>query len=92
MSSRIVCAVQVIDAKSFIDIVDRWDGRGEAPIDIELNDFLHELGLDVVVAANKMDKIPYSEEAPSWTASACGCTCCRPGGTGSAILRRSRQK
>jgi GTP-binding protein EngB required for normal cell division len=60
-ASRIVCAVQVIDAKSFIDIVDRWDGRGEIPIDIELNDFLHELGLDVVVAANKMDKIPYSE-------------------------------
>ncbi len=60
-ASRIVCAVQVIDAKSFIDIVDRWDGRGEIPIDIELNDFLHELGIDVVVAANKMDKIPYSE-------------------------------
>jgi len=58
---RIVCAVQVIDAKSFIDIVDRWDGRGEIPIDIELNGFLRELGIDVIVAANKMDKIPYSE-------------------------------
>ncbi|MCD1294932.1 GTP-binding protein [Methanocella sp. CWC-04] len=56
-ASRIVCAVQVIDAKSFADIVDRWDGRGEIPIDIELNEFLHDLNIDVIIAANKIDKI-----------------------------------
>ena len=59
-AGRILCAVQVVDAKSFVEIVDRWDGRGEIPIDVELNDFLHELKIDVVVAANKMDKIPYA--------------------------------
>ena len=56
-ASRIICAVQVVDAKAFADIVDRWDGRGEIPIDIELNDFLYDLDLDVIVAVNKMDKI-----------------------------------
>ncbi|CAJ36688.1 GTP-binding protein EngB [Methanocella arvoryzae] len=56
-ASRIICAVQVVDAKAFAEIVDRWDGRGEIPIDIELNDFLYDLDLDVIVAVNKMDKI-----------------------------------
>ncbi len=60
-AGRIVYAVQVIDAKSFADIVDRWDGRGEIPIDVELNGFLHDLKIDVVIAANKMDKVPYAE-------------------------------
>jgi len=54
---RIVCAVQVIDAKAFSDIVDRWDGRGEVPIDIELYDFLKDLKIPVIVAVNKMDNI-----------------------------------
>lgn len=60
-ASRILCAVQVIDAKTFTEIVDRWDGRGEIPIDIELNDFLHDLKIDVVIAANKIDKVPYAK-------------------------------
>ena len=54
---RIVCAVQVIDAKAFTDIVDRWGGRGEVPIDIELYDFLKDLNIPVIVAVNKMDNI-----------------------------------
>lgn len=60
-AGRIVCAVQVIDAKSFSDIVDRWDQRGEIPIDVELNEFLHDLNIDVIVAVNKMDKIDPDE-------------------------------
>lgn len=54
---RIVCAVQVIDAKSFTDIVDRWGGRGEVPIDIELYQFLKDLNIPVLIAVNKMDNI-----------------------------------
>jgi GTP-binding protein EngB required for normal cell division len=54
---RIVCAVQVLDAKSFTDIVDRWGGRGEVPIDIELYQFLKELNIPVMIAVNKMDNI-----------------------------------
>jgi GTP-binding protein EngB required for normal cell division len=53
----ILLAVQVIDAASFLDIADRWEGRGEVPFEIELWGFLNDLGLDVVLAANKMDRI-----------------------------------
>jgi small GTP-binding protein len=54
---RVICAVQVVDAKSFTDVVDRWDGRGEVPIDIELFQFLKDLNIPVVLAVNKMDNI-----------------------------------
>jgi small GTP-binding protein len=53
----ILLAVQVIDAASFLDIADRWEGRGEVPFEIELWEFLTDMGLDVVLAANKMDRI-----------------------------------
>lgn len=54
---EILLAVQVIDAASFLDIADRWEGRGEVPFEIELWQFLEDMGLDVVLAANKMDRI-----------------------------------
>ena len=54
---RIVCAVQVVDAKSFSEVVDRWDGRGKVPIDLELFNFLKDLKIPTVVAVNKMDNI-----------------------------------
>ncbi|MDD4652618.1 MAG: GTP-binding protein EngB [Methanothrix sp.] len=53
----VLLAIQVIDAASFLDIVDRWEGRGEVPFEIELWQFLQDMGLDVVLAANKMDRI-----------------------------------
>lgn len=56
-SQEILLAVQVIDAASFLDIADRWEGRGEVPFEIELWEFLADMGLDVVLAANKMDRI-----------------------------------
>lgn len=56
-SARTVLAVLVLDAGSFVEVVDRWLARGEIPVETEMFDFLLELGLDVVVAANKMDKI-----------------------------------
>lgn len=58
----IILAVQVIDAASFLEIVDRWETRGEVPFEIELYEFLSDLGLNVVVAANKMDRIANPEE------------------------------
>ncbi len=60
---NILLAIQVIDAASFLDIADRWEQRGEVPLEIELHDFLKDLGLDVVVAANKMDRILNRDEA-----------------------------
>jgi GTP-binding protein EngB required for normal cell division len=56
-AEEIIMAVQVIDAASFLDIADRWEGRGEVPFEIELWEFLVDMGLDVVLAANKMDRI-----------------------------------
>ncbi len=62
-SSQILLAVQVIDAASFLDIADRWEGRGEVPFEIELYEFLGDLGLNVILAANKMDRIANRDEA-----------------------------
>src|SRR5512136_3099167 len=56
-AGEILLAIQVIDAASFLDIADRWEGRGEVPFEIELWEFLVDMGLDVVLAANKMDRI-----------------------------------
>ncbi len=57
----ILLAVQVIDAASFLDIADRWEERGEVPFEIELWEFLNDQGLDVVLAANKMDRIAHHD-------------------------------
>ncbi len=56
-ADRIVCAVEVIDAKSFLEIAERWEIRGYIPVEIEMFEFLNEFGFRVFVAANKMDKV-----------------------------------
>ncbi len=66
-AEEILLAVQVIDAASFLDIADRWEGRGEVPFEIELYEFLNDLGLDTVVAANKMDSIAKVDLDGCWT-------------------------
>ncbi|HMB44195.1 MAG TPA: GTP-binding protein, partial [Candidatus Methanoperedens sp.] len=39
------------------EIVDRWTRRNEIPVEVELFEFFNELDIDVIVAANKMDKV-----------------------------------
>ena len=56
-SKRIIASVLVIDGPAFVEIADRWDSRDEIPIDIEMFEFLNELGIDTIVAVNKIDKI-----------------------------------
>lgn len=56
-SSDILLAVMVVNTTSFAEIVDRWTERNEIPVEVELYEFLGELGIDVIVAANKMDKV-----------------------------------
>jgi len=56
-AENIVLAVMVVNAGSFAEIVDRWAGRNEIPVEVELYEFLHELNIDVIVAANKIDKV-----------------------------------
>ena len=56
-SDNIILAVMVVNTSSFCEVVDRWISRNEIPVEVELHDFLQELGIDVIVAANKMDKV-----------------------------------
>ncbi len=56
-AGNIALAVMVVNASSFAQIVDRWTERGEIPVEVELFEFLHELNIDVIVAANKIDKV-----------------------------------
>ncbi|ASI99265.1 GTP-binding protein EngB [Thermococcus celer] len=56
-AGEIELAVLVVDGKAAPEIIDRWEKRGEIPIDVEFYGFLRELGIPVVVAVNKMDKI-----------------------------------
>ncbi|MEA3294088.1 MAG: GTP-binding protein EngB [Euryarchaeota archaeon] len=54
---NIIIVILVLDAKSFAQVVDRWEGRGEIPVDVEMFQFLRELDIDVIAAVNKVDKI-----------------------------------
>lgn len=58
----ILAGVLVVDGKSVIDIIDRHTDRGDIPHDVEMFHFLEELGIPVVVAVNKMDKVDDKDE------------------------------
>lgn len=60
-AERIKIGVLVIDGPAFPEIVDRWDSRDQIPIDVEMFDFLREIGIDTIVAANKMDRVKENE-------------------------------
>ncbi len=60
-SERIVLAVQVIDISSFREIVERWEKKGEIPIEVEMCEFLKEVCKNVLIAANKSDKLEREE-------------------------------
>lgn len=60
-ADRIKIGVLIVDGPSFPEIVDRWDSRDQIPIDVEMFDFLREIGIDTIVAANKMDKVKADE-------------------------------
>lgn len=56
-ADKIDLAVLVIDGKSALEIIERWEKRGEIPIDVEFFQFLQELEIPTIVAVNKMDKM-----------------------------------
>ncbi|WP_321428776.1 GTP-binding protein EngB [uncultured Methanolobus sp.] len=60
-TDRVNVAVLVIDGASFLEIVQRWEERNEIPIDIEMFELFRELGFDIILAINKVDKIKNSE-------------------------------
>jgi GTP-binding protein EngB required for normal cell division len=63
-AKKIKIAVLVVDTPAFPEIVDRWDSRDQIPIDVEMFDFLREVGIDTIIAANKMDKVKENEYSP----------------------------
>lgn len=54
---RISASVEVLDAGAFLEIAERWERRGQIPVDVEMFQFLSELGLNPIVAVNKIDLI-----------------------------------
>ncbi|EMA46260.1 GTP-binding protein EngB [Halococcus saccharolyticus] len=61
-AEKILVGVLVIDGKSAVDIIDRHTERGDIPHDVELFDFLRDVGIPTVVAVNKMDKVDDRDE------------------------------
>jgi GTP-binding protein EngB required for normal cell division len=60
-SDRIVVSILIIDISLFQELVMRWEKRGEIPIDIEFYTFLSEISQNVIVVANKIDKLKVRE-------------------------------
>jgi len=56
-ADAILVGVLVVDGKSVVDIIDRHSGPDEVPHDVELFDFLRDVGIPAVVAVNKIDKV-----------------------------------
>lgn len=54
---KILTALEVIDARAFSEIVERWERRGQIPVDVEMFSFLRELGLKPIAVVNKIDLI-----------------------------------
>jgi len=61
-ADKILVAILVVDGKSVIDIIDRHSGPDEIPHDVEMFHFLQEVGVEPVVAVNKMDKVDDEDE------------------------------
>ena len=60
---RLVLSVLIIDISLFRELFERWSSRGEIPIDVEFYQFLSEISENVIVVANKSDKLK-SRETP----------------------------
>jgi len=63
-AKRIKIGILVIDGPLFPEIVYRWDSRKHIPIDVEMFDFLREVRIDTLIAANKMDKVKENKFDP----------------------------
>jgi len=61
-AEHILAGVVVLDGKSAVDIIDRHRERGNVPHDVEMVEFLRTIGVDPIVAVNKMDKVDDRDE------------------------------
>ena len=55
--NKLVLSILIIDISLFRELYERWSSRGEIPIDVEFYNFLSEISPNVVVVANKIDKV-----------------------------------
>lgn len=58
----ILAGVLVLDANAGVEIIDRHLDRGDPPYAIELYDLLVDLGVEPVLAVNKMDRVDDRDE------------------------------
>ncbi len=61
-SKQIALAVLIVDLSLFRELAERWAKRNEIPIDVEFYTFLTEIASEVIVVANKIDKLNQREE------------------------------
>jgi small GTP-binding protein len=61
-ASKILVGVLVLDGKAAVDIIDRHTGPDEVPHTVELFYLLEDLGIQPVIAVNKMDKVEDRDE------------------------------
>ena len=54
---KILFAMEVLDARAFREIAERWERGGQVPVDVEMFEFLQELELQPLVVVNKIDLI-----------------------------------
>ena len=74
-ADEIELAVLVVDGKAAPEIIERWEKRGEIPIDVEFYGFLRELGIPTIVAVNKLDKIKNLQRTINFLAEKFGVPC-----------------
>ena len=61
-ADHILAGTLVLDGKAAVDIIDRHSGPDEVPYDVEMYHFLRDVGIPVVIAVNKMDKVDNRDE------------------------------
>ncbi|MFB6072868.1 MAG: GTP-binding protein EngB [Halobacterium sp.] len=61
-ADNVMVGVLVLDGKAAVDIIDRHSGEDEVPHVVELYYLFEDLGIQPVVAVNKMDKVDDRDE------------------------------
>jgi len=61
-ADHILAGILVLDGKAAVDIIDRHTGPESIPHDVEMYHFLRDVGIPVVIAVNKMDKVDDPDE------------------------------
>jgi len=61
-AEKIKAGVIVLDGKAAVDIIDRHSGEDEVPHTVEMYYFLRDVGVEPVIAVNKMDKVDDRDE------------------------------